>query len=83
MASKKKVAEPDEVKIENSVQETEQDQKEAVPALRVHIVKKGDTLRTIAREYLGDSTRVAEIREINQLATDILTVGRELTIPDR
>ncbi|MBQ4447440.1 MAG: LysM peptidoglycan-binding domain-containing protein [Clostridia bacterium] len=53
------------------------------PALRVHIVRKGDTLRNIARDYLGDSRRVQEIRNINQLATDILKVGRELIIPDR
>lgn len=53
------------------------------PALRVHIVKKGDTLRTIAREYLGDSRKVEKIRQLNGLATDILRVGRELVIPDR
>ena len=53
------------------------------PALRVHIVKKGDTLRTIAREYLGDSSKVQEIREMNNLSTDMLLVGRELIIPDR
>ena len=76
MATKKKVAIDDTEIIEVRVAEE-------VPALRVHIVRKGDTLRTIAREYLGDSRRVEEIRQLNGLATDILTIGRELTIPDK
>ena len=78
MATKKKVVATDAVEIE------EEQEAVVAPALRVHIVKKGDTLRTIAREYLGDSSRAAEIRELNKLATDnILMIGRELTIPDR
>lgn len=68
----------------NDVVETVEEQEaEKAPALRVHIVKKGDTLRTIAREYLGDSRKVEKIRQLNGLATDILRVGRELIIPDR
>lgn len=76
MATKKKVA-------SDAVETVEEQEAVESPALRVHIVKRGDTLRTIAREYLGDSSRVQEIRELNQLATDILRVGRELIIPDR
>lgn len=76
MATKKKVA-------SDAVETVEEQEAVEAPALRVHIVKRGDTLRTIAREYLGDSSRVQEIRELNQLATDILRVGRELIIPDR
>lgn len=76
MATKKKVA-------TDAVEPVEEQEAVTPPALRVHIVKKGDTLRTIAREYLGDSSRAVEIRELNQLATDILRVGRELTIPER
>lgn len=76
MATKKNVA-------SDAVETAEEQEPVEAPALRVHIVKKGDTLRTIARVYLGDSGRVQEIRELNQLATDILRVGRELIIPDR
>lgn len=65
------------------VEAVEEQEAEKAPALRVHIVKKGDTLRTIAREYLGDSRRTEEIRKMNNLATNILRVGRELTIPER
>lgn len=65
------------------VETVEEQETEKVPALRVHIVRKGDTLRTIAREYLGDSGRMEEIRKMNDLATNILRVGRELTIPER
>ncbi len=68
----------------NDVFESLEKQKaEKVSAHRVHIVRKGDTLRTIAREYLGDSSRMEEIRKMNDLATNILKVGRELTIPER
>ncbi len=65
------------------VKTEEEQEASAAPGPRIHIVKKGDTLRAIAREYLGNSSRVQEIRELNQLATDILRVGRELIIPDR
>lgn len=56
---------------------------EEAPALRVHIVKMGDTLRALAIRYLGDASRANEIREMNGLATGILRVDRELTIPDK
>ena len=59
-----------------------EDQK--APGKRVHIVQKGDTLRSIARTYLGDPNRAAQIRKENDLATDnILRIGRELIIPDK
>ena len=77
MAKKKTYIDP-EVEIKAHGQEAE-----TPPSLRVHIVKKGDTLRAIARDYLGDSRRIEEIRRANNLATDILTIGRELIIPDR
>lgn len=76
MATKKKVAEADIVSEEKAGVEE-------APALRVHIVRKGDTLRNIARFYLGDARRAEEIKAKNNLATDILLVGRELTIPER
>ena len=48
---------------------------------RIYIVKKGDTLTGIAGKMLGDSTRYGEIVKLNNLATDILKVGRELKLP--
>lgn len=76
MATMKSIATDD-------VETVEWQEAEQTPALRVHIVKKGDTLRTIAREYLGDSRKVEKIRQINDLGTDNLKVGRELIIPER
>lgn len=54
-----------------------------VPALRVHIVRRGDTLGALARYYLGSSSRADEIRELNCLTTDCIRENDELTIPDR
>jgi len=54
-----------------------------VPALRIHIVRSGDSLRSISRNYLGDSRRYKEIKDMNDLTTDVLSVGMELIIPDR
>lgn len=48
-----------------------------------HIVKKGDTVTGIAKKYLGKSSRAVEIRQANNLATDILRVGRVLKIPKK
>lgn len=55
----------------------------SVPALRVHIVRRGDTLGALARYYLGSSSRADEIRELNCLTTDCIRENDELTIPDR
>ena len=54
-----------------------------VPALRVHIVRRGDTLGALARYYLGSSSRANEIRELNCLTIDCIRENDELTIPDR
>lgn len=54
-----------------------------VPALRVHIVRRGDTLGSLARYYLGSSSRADEIKELNCLTTDFIRENDELTIPDR
>lgn len=88
MAKTKVTDTPETVAEEKAVMEaaTEAALEEALveaPALRVHIVKTGDTLRALAIRYLGDAGRAHEIREMNGLATDILRVDRELTIPDK
>lgn len=51
--------------------------------LIIHTVSQGDTLRSIAQKYLGTPKRAHEIRIKNNLATDILRVGRKLVIPNK
>lgn len=53
------------------------------PALRVHIVRKGDTLRSLARFYLGDPNRLNEIVQLNSLESSVIKVDDELIIPNR
>ncbi len=48
---------------------------------RVHIVKTGDTLRSISKQYYGSVKKMDAIRNANDLATDFLRVGRELILP--
>lgn len=50
--------------------------------MRKHQVKQGDTLTSIAQQYLYNSARALEIRDINNLNSDVVTVGQVLTIPD-
>jgi len=52
----------------------------------LHQIEDGDTLEGLAREYLGDSQRAAEIFEANRDVLDdpeILPLGRELRIPQK
>ena len=43
-----------------------------------YIVEKGDTLYSIAKKY---STTVNKIKELNNLKSDTLSIGQEITIP--
>ena len=45
----------------------------------IHIVKKGDTLYSIARLY---NTTVNKIKELNNLVSNIINIGQELLIND-
>lgn len=50
----------------------------------IHIVRRSETLRSIARERLGDERRVAEIAELNRdllSASPRLTAGQRLLLP--
>ena len=53
--------------------------KEEYPVAKNYIVKKGDTLYSIARD---NNTSVNSLIEANQLTTDQLKVGEQLIIPD-
>ncbi len=47
-----------------------------------YVVRKGDTLWTIAKTHLGDATLWAKIAEANGLSdADVLKVGQELMLP--
>ena len=70
-------------KIKNEKPQVAEEQEPKKLSEKTHIVKEGDTLRHLAIKYLGRSSRMREIRAINHLATDILTVGRELIIPEK
>ena len=51
--------------------------KPAAPAARVHRVRRGDTLFSIARLY---RTTVSAIKNWNRLRTDSIQVGQRLRI---
>lgn len=49
---------------------------------RIHTVVKGDTLWEIAQAYLGDGSRYKEIRELNNLKSNVIYIGWKLKIPN-
>lgn len=58
-------------------------QKAEKPPPRIHIVRRGDTLRSISIVYLGTQNRGEDIKALNGLENDTLVVDSELVIPDR
>ncbi len=47
-----------------------------------HIVKSGDTLSSIAADYLGDAGKSTELAKINGIANpDLIKVGQKIQIP--
>lgn len=51
----------------------------AVPVLRTVTVERGDTLWALARKY---RVSLAELKALNNLATDLIVPGQELVLPD-
>lgn len=49
--------------------------------VRIHIVKRGDTLGKIAAKYCGDPNAYKTIMKANQLTSDAIFPGDKLTIP--
>ena len=54
------------------------------PALRTHTVRKGETLWSLSRTYLGDPKRWKEIVSLNPgLTPQSLPVGKTIQIPNK
>lgn len=49
----------------------------------IHTVVKGDTLWNLAAKYLGKGIRYHEIKNLNGLKSDSLTIGMKLKIPNK
>ena len=49
---------------------------------RIHTVVKGDTLWDIAKAYLGNGSRYPEIKELNNLKSNVIYSGWKLKIPN-
>lgn len=52
------------------------------PEYKIHTVKKGESLWSIAYDYLGDGKRYPEIKELNNLKLDTIDPGWKIKIPD-
>jgi len=48
-----------------------------------YTVRKGDTLWSIATNELGSGARYAEIKSLNSLKSDALSVGQKLKLPQK
>ncbi len=60
--------------------------KNVEPSIRTHKIVNGDSLPSLAKRYLGDENRSAEIFQANRdllTAPDALPIGVELRIPPR
>ena len=78
----KEIKNPPVIKVENKKNnnkvQTNQNSKTESKKVIYHVVKKGDTLTSIARKY---STTVQKIKTKNKLKSDNLQIGQKLTMP--
>lgn len=56
---------------------------EPAETYRIHTVVKGDTLWDIAKKYLGNGARYPEIKELNNLKSNVIYSGWKLKIPNK
>jgi LysM repeat protein len=80
--NKEEIKTPPVIKVENKKNnnkvQTNQNSKTESKKVIYHVVKKGDTLTSIARKY---STTVQKIKTKNKLKSDNLQIGQKLTMP--
>lgn len=50
-------------------------------AKKTHVVKEGDTLRSISIMHYGTPYKIEAIKKANSLASGTLRIGRELKLP--
>lgn len=55
----------------------------AASTVKTYTVVRGDTLWGIAQKFLGNGSRYTEIKTLNGLKSDTITVGQKLKIPNK
>ena len=45
-------------------------------------MQKGDTIKSIAADLLGDEERYTEIKELNEFSSNVIAEGQVLLIPE-
>ncbi|MCD7824255.1 MAG: LysM peptidoglycan-binding domain-containing protein [Oscillospiraceae bacterium] len=48
----------------------------------IYTVQKGDTIKSIAADLLGDEERYTEIKELNEFSSNVIAEGQVLLIPE-
>lgn len=57
--------------------------KPAASSTKTYTVVRGDTLWGIAQKFLGNGSRYKEIKTLNGLKSDTITVGQKLKLPNK
>lgn len=66
---------------ETTTEQTSQTTSSAPSDYEEYTVKSGDTLISISKERYGDTSKVDEIRELNNIENDKIVVGKTLLLP--